>query len=131
MFSRFYILSLEFFDELSKMGIMSTPTPKQLQIQNRELKILEIAREHVVSEGYHGLNMDRIAEEIKSSKGTVYNHFGCKEEIIIALAVQTMEKRAVLFQDAAQFKRRISSADSRSRAREQLFFSKISGSLSL
>lgn len=83
---------------------MSTPTPKQLQIQNRELKILEIAREHVVSEGYHGLNMDRIAEEIKSSKGTVYNHFGCKEEIIIALAVQTMEKRAELFQDAAQFK---------------------------
>ena len=50
------------------------------------------------------MNMDRIAEEIKSSKGTVYNHFGCKEEIIIAIAVQTMEKRAVLFQDAAQFK---------------------------
>ncbi len=83
---------------------MKTLTPKQLEIQHRELKILEIARAHIVSEGYHGLNMDRIAEEIKSSKGTVYNHFSCKEEIIIALAVQTMEKRAELFQAAAQFK---------------------------
>lgn len=83
---------------------MSTLTPKQLEIQERELKILASARARVVSEGYHGLNMDRIAEEIKASKGTVYNHFSCKEEIIIALAVQTMEKRAELFQAAAQFK---------------------------
>jgi len=85
---------------------MQTLTPKQQEIRNRELRILEIARRMIVSQGYHGLNMDRIAEEIESSKGTVYNHFGCKEEIIIALAVQTMEKRAELFHAAAEFKGR-------------------------
>ena len=47
--------------------------------------------------------MDRIAESLQYSKGTIYNHFKCKEEIIIALAIQTMEKRAALFIRAAAF----------------------------
>lgn len=83
---------------------MKTLTPKQQEIKKREDRILSIARKRVIDDGYHGLNMDRIAEEIGASKGTIYNHFSCKEEIIIALAVQTMQKRLQLFQDAAQFK---------------------------
>ena len=83
---------------------MELLTPKQLEIKEREDRILEISRRLILAEGYHGLNMDRIADEIGASKGTVYNHFGCKEEIIISLAVQTMEKRVALFQRAAQFK---------------------------
>lgn len=83
---------------------MQALSPKQLEIKQRENRILEIARSFIVAEGYHGLNMDRIAEQIGASKGTVYNHFNCKEEIIISLAVQTMEKRVALFQQAAQFK---------------------------
>lgn len=83
---------------------MKLLTPKQLEIKEREDRILEISRRLILAEGYHGLNMDRIADEIGSSKGTVYNHFGCKEEIIISLAVQTMEKRVALFHRAAQFK---------------------------
>ena len=85
---------------------MTTLTPKQREIQERETKILEVARPIVVREGYHGLNMDRIAEKISYSKGTIYNHFSCKEEIIIALAVQNVAKRIELFRQAAQFKGR-------------------------
>jgi AcrR family transcriptional regulator len=58
----------------------------------------------VVREGYHGLNMDRIAETLEYSKGTIYNHFPCKEEIIIALAIRTMEKRTDMFQRASAFR---------------------------
>lgn len=83
---------------------MNLLTPKQREIRDREERILKIARQTIISDGYHGLNMDRIAEEIGASKGTIYNHFGCKEEIIIALAVQTMKKRVQLFQAASQFR---------------------------
>ena len=83
---------------------METLTPKKREILERETRILEIARPVVVREGYHGLNMDRIAEDVGYSKGTIYNHFSCKEEIIIALAIQNVAKRTELFQRAAQFK---------------------------
>ena len=79
-------------------------TPKKREILERENRILEVAHPMIVREGYHGLNMDRIAEQLHYSKGTIYNHFSCKEEIIIALAIQTVTKRTELFQQAAQFK---------------------------
>lgn len=85
---------------------MKTLTPKQQEIRAREAKILAVARPIVVHEGYHGLSMDRIAEEVQHSKGTIYNHFSCKEEIVIALAVQNVDKRMELFKKAAQFKGR-------------------------
>lgn len=83
---------------------METLTPKKLQIREREARILQVARPIVVKEGYHGLNMDRIAEAVNYSKGTIYNHFSCKEEIIIALAIENMDKRIELFRKAAQFR---------------------------
>ena len=83
---------------------METLTPKKREILDRETRILEVAHPMVVREGYHGLNMDRIAEQVQYSKGTIYNHFSCKEEIIIALAIQNVAKRTELFQRAAQFK---------------------------
>ncbi|MCA9258394.1 MAG: helix-turn-helix transcriptional regulator, partial [Planctomycetales bacterium] len=80
---------------------MKTLTRKQRELQEREARILEVSREVVVREGYHGLSMDRVAEALEYSKGTIYNHFSCKEDIILALAVQTTEKRTELFERAA------------------------------
>lgn len=82
---------------------MNTLTPKKRQIKQREAKILDVARQMVVQEGYAGLNMDRIAEEIGVSKGTIYNHFACKEEIVIALAIKNVSKRTELFEKAFQY----------------------------
>ncbi len=79
-------------------------TQKQLEIHEREKRILAVSRPMLAEQGYHGLNMDRIAEKLQQSKGTIYNHFACKEEIIIALAIETMEKRIDLFQRAAMFR---------------------------
>lgn len=85
---------------------MKTLTRKQRELQEREARILEVSREVVVREGYHGLSMDRVAEALEYSKGTIYNHFSCKEDIILALAVQTTEKRTELFERAAAFRGR-------------------------
>lgn len=80
-----------------------TLTPKQLEIRERESRIIDIARSMLREAGYHGLNMDRIAETLDLSKGTVYNHFPCKEEIVIAIAIETMEKRVSLFEAAVSY----------------------------
>ena len=81
---------------------MTTLTRKQREIQQREGLILEVAREQFVRDGYHGLSMDRIATATEYAKGTIYNHFGCKEEIMIALANQALEKRTKMFRRAAE-----------------------------
>lgn len=80
---------------------MQTLTRKQREIQDREVRILDVARRMLVDGGYLGLSMDAIAAELEYSKGTIYNHFPCKEEIIIALAVQTLEQRTEMFLRAA------------------------------
>jgi len=81
----------------------STLSRKQREIQEREAKILEVAREMLMRDGYLGLNMDRIAEAVEYAKGTVYRHFPNKEDIIMALAVETQKKRTALFQRASLF----------------------------
>ena len=83
---------------------MPVLTPKQQEIREREQRILDLAREMLAEGGYLGLNMDAIAAELEYSKGTIYNHFPCKEEIIIALAIETMEKRTQMFNRAAAWK---------------------------
>lgn len=80
---------------------MPTLTPKQAEIRSRESKILRLARPMVASGGLAGLSMDLIARKMRYTKGTIYNHFGCKEEILLALAIQASETRICLF-DAAQ-----------------------------
>lgn len=73
---------------------MGTLTRKQREIREREQQILVIARQMLLERGYLGLNMDRIAEAIGYSKGTVYQHFSSKEDLLAALCVQTKRKRA-------------------------------------
>jgi AcrR family transcriptional regulator len=85
---------------------MNTLTRKQREIQDREGRILEVARTMIVEDGYHGLSMDRIAEALEYSKGTIYQHFSCKEEILMALVNQAMEHRLGLFRRAAAFRGR-------------------------
>ena len=83
-----------------------TLSAKQAQMKRREEQILEVARGMLVTDGYHGLNMERIADEVQASKGTVYNHFANKEEIIVALAMQSAAIRVDQFRRAAQFRDR-------------------------
>lgn len=81
-----------------------TLTRKQREVQDREGRILELARSMIVQDGYHGLSMDRIADALEYSKGTIYQHFSCKEEILLALVNQTMDQRLDLFRRAAAFR---------------------------
>ena len=83
-------------------GVLEPPalSRKQLEIQQREQKILQLARPMVATGGLAGISMDAIAKEMDYAKGTIYNHFSCKEEILLALAIAANEKRLELFEAA-------------------------------
>jgi AcrR family transcriptional regulator len=80
---------------------METLTRKQREIQERERRILALARPVLVKEGYQALNMERLAAEMEYAKGTLYNHFPNKEEIVVALAIESLDVRRRMFEFAA------------------------------
>lgn len=82
---------------------MSTVTPKKQEIIERPRTILRVAREIFRDRGYLGLNMDRIAEQMGVAKGTIYQHFKNKEEVILSLVVETLDKRIAMFERAVVF----------------------------
>lgn len=94
---------LDKLDEESIIDDMKTVGRKEREFVEREDKILALAQDLVVREGYHGLSMDRIADGIEYSKGTIYNHFPNKEEIIVALGIRSAESRIELFRRARDF----------------------------
>lgn len=76
---------------------------KQREIRLREAQILAVAREQILEGGYLGLNMDRIAGQIEYSKGTIYQHFRNKEEILLALVNDALDTRLRMFRAAAAY----------------------------
>ena len=78
-------------------------SPKQRELRDREELILNVARELLLDRGYFGITMDRIAKVSQCPKGTMYQHFACKEDIIIALARQCFEARLAMMRRAAAF----------------------------
>ncbi len=82
---------------------MNTQTRKQREIQEREARILEVASHMLGEVGYLGVTMDRIAEAIDYSKGTVYQHFRNKEELLLALVKHRKDEMVHLFRRAAAF----------------------------
>ena len=85
---------------------MTPLSRKQREIRERDELIRDVARRMLLERGYLGLTMDRIAKEIEYSKGTVYQHFRSKEDLVVALATETAHKRAELFERASLFRGR-------------------------
>ncbi len=83
---------------------MATVTRKQREILDRQQQVLKVARQIFRQRGYLGLNMDRVAHEMNVAKGTIYQHYKNKEEIILALAVETLDKRTAMFEQACLFR---------------------------
>lgn len=82
---------------------MGTTSRKQKEVSDREQRLMDVARRMLIEQGYAGLTMDRLAEATEYSKGTVYQHFSTKEDLVAALAVQSCRQRLALFERAARF----------------------------
>jgi len=84
---------------------MDTPTPtrKEREYMEREQLILDTARNLLATDGYQVFSMERIASEIEYSKGTIYNHFKSKEDILSALCCDSLIALSELFKHAKAF----------------------------
>jgi len=78
-------------------------TRKQRELFEREQLILDTAQQILQHEGLQSLTMDRVAAEIEYSKGTVYNHFKSKEEIISGIGCRCMNKLIEMFSRAKNY----------------------------
>ncbi len=61
---------------------------KQLELHQRDERVLSLARKIFVEEGYQAVTIDGIARELGFSRGTLYQRFSCKEELILELAIR-------------------------------------------
>lgn len=61
---------------------------KQIKSETRT-KLLQAAAEEIASLGYEGANINRISEAAGYAKGTIYNYFPSKRELMLALIDQT------------------------------------------
>ncbi len=82
---------------------MGVSERKARERSSREELILEQARLILLREGYQALNLDRLAEAVEYSKGTLYQHFESKEDIALAVATRALAERADLFEQAERF----------------------------
>lgn len=82
---------------------MAVLSRKQREIAERHNHFLNIGRTLLHEEGFHQLSMDRVAELAEYSKGTVYQHFNCKEELLGQLCISAMQRLLGLAQRAVKF----------------------------
>jgi len=79
---------------------MNNMTRKQRELFDREQLILDTAKIILNTEGFANLSMERIAAEVEYSKGTIYNHFKSKEEVITGISCRCISNLIELFSRA-------------------------------
>lgn len=78
-------------------------TRKQRELLKREQLILDTAQNILRQDGLQSLTMERVASEIEYSKGTVYNHFSSKEEIISGISCRCVSNLIEMFNRAKNY----------------------------
>jgi AcrR family transcriptional regulator len=82
---------------------MSAVSRKEMIRNNRELELIDIAREIIEREGLSSLTMDKVTARCDYSKGTVYNHFLCKEDLLVAVSNEGLKDLMALFSKLDNF----------------------------
>ena len=82
---------------------MKTRDRREREFRRREAEFLDLARRLIVEHGFPAFSMDRLADATEYSKGTVYQHFSSKEDLMSALAAASMVRRVELFDKALRF----------------------------
>jgi len=82
---------------------MNSLSRKQREIADRHALFLRTSRELLHELGFHQFSMDLVAQRAEYSKGTVYQHFSCKEEILVQLCNRTIMGLHKLGQRAASY----------------------------
>ncbi|MBW3694871.1 TetR/AcrR family transcriptional regulator [Vibrio sp. T187] len=84
-------------------GCKSGLSKKQQSIADREVELILLAKELVREQGFGNLTMDKLTAASSYSKGTIYNHFCSKEDVVLALCIHSLKTEAVLFARSGEF----------------------------
>lgn len=76
---------------------------QQEKVMKREQEIITLAHELADEEGFAGLTIDKIVKRASCSKGTIYNHFSSKEDLITALSIRALSLVIELFKKALTY----------------------------
>ncbi|EGU33869.1 transcriptional regulator [Vibrio sp. N418] len=76
---------------------------KQQAIADREIELILLAKSMVQEQGFSNLTMDKLTAMSPYSKGTIYNHFCSKEDVIIALCIHSLRTEALMFVRSSEF----------------------------
>ncbi|NIB40823.1 TetR/AcrR family transcriptional regulator [Pseudomaricurvus alkylphenolicus] len=74
----------------------------QRKRQQRELEILKQAKLLIEESGYFDMKISELGKRCGISTGTLYSHYPCKEDLLIALGIQSMERRYKDFQEGVK-----------------------------
>jgi AcrR family transcriptional regulator len=82
---------------------MGTRERRAREFRQREDYLLDLATDMLLEQGQDAVTMERLAERSEYAKGTLYKHFGCREDLLCALTTRRMGKISGLFQQALTF----------------------------
>jgi AcrR family transcriptional regulator len=97
---------------MARNSLKLAPKGKERELLTRDELYFEIARRIFLEEGFHALTLGRIAEDTGFSRATVYERFGCKENLIAELGIQCGRELLGVMEGALEFS---------GRARERMF----------
>lgn len=78
-------------------------TRKQQEIVERKAFILEHAEQMLVESGFSSITMEKLAQQTGLAKGTLYQYFSCKEDVVGELCAQSFELCLSLFRASESF----------------------------
>ncbi|MCZ4294707.1 TetR/AcrR family transcriptional regulator [Vibrio sinaloensis] len=90
-------------DKKESSGCSFGRSKKQQAIADREVELTLLAKSLVQEQGWSNLTMDKLTAASAYSKGTIYNHFCSKEDVILALCIHSLRSEGILFARAAEF----------------------------
>lgn len=76
---------------------------KHDQVQEREAGILRVAGKILATQGWNALTMDSVLARVAFSKGTLYNHFSCRQDLMVAFHTRCLVNYLGYFERGALF----------------------------
>jgi len=68
-------------------GFKKSKDRKAIERENRDRLILTVAKQMLADGGLPSLSMQAIADHTEYSKGTIYQHYGCKEDVVARMVI--------------------------------------------
>ncbi|UXY17138.1 TetR/AcrR family transcriptional regulator [Chitiniphilus purpureus] len=82
---------------------MTTAQRKQRELAQRDDMLLDQAQELLEESGFSNLTLDKLAARTEFSKGTIYNHFSSKEDLLTALCIRGLQIQLAMYLKAVEF----------------------------